>query len=71
MINAERENLIRLVTELSVAAPELRFGQMIANLSSMADSAVVDSIWDVEDDELAAAAQRLVNYYRQRETAVA
>lgn len=71
MITPEREALIRLITELSALEPELRFGQMVANLATMAIAPTTEAIWDAEDDQLAAAAQRLINFYRQRTAAVA
>jgi hypothetical protein len=48
------------VNELSERDSELRFGQMIANLATLARGPEVESIWDAEDEELAAAARRLL-----------
>jgi hypothetical protein len=55
-----RQELLRLVNELSERDSELRFGQMIANLATLARGPEVESIWDAEDEELAAAARRLL-----------
>ena len=55
MPDPERQELLRGLGELSAAFPELRFGQMIANLAVVARGATTESIWDVEDDELLAA----------------
>lgn len=71
MIQKTREELLHLLSKLSEEAPELRMGQMIANLATMARGADVEAIWDAEDDELIAAAHRLVENYRQRNTSVA
>jgi hypothetical protein len=65
MISSEREQLIRLVTELSEAAPNLRFGQMVANIATLALGAKPEAIWDAEDEELIAAAQRLLERMTQ------
>ena len=70
-MTTEREELLRLLSHLSDQAPELRFGQMIANLATLARGAEVEAIWDAEDDELVAAAQRLLNHYRQRNAGAA
>lgn len=65
MISSERKQLIRLVTELSEAAPHLRFGQMVANIATLALEAKPEAIWDAEDEELIAAAQRLLERMTQ------
>ena len=66
-----REELLRLVAELSDADPELRLDQMLTNLATLARGAQPESVWDCEDDELAAAARRLLTRIRERNTAVA
>ena len=49
---------------LSESAPDLRLGQLVANLATLAQGAKVEAIWDAEDEELLAAARRLVEHYR-------
>jgi hypothetical protein len=66
-----RGELLRLLGELSEEAGELRFGQLVANLATLAQGARVEAIWDAEDEELVGAAQRLLAHYRQRESGVA
>lgn len=61
-----REELLRLVAELSEADPELRLGQMLTNLATMARGPRPESVWDSEDEELAAAARRLLGRLRER-----
>lgn len=61
-----RGELLRLLAELSDLDPELRLGQLVANLATLAHGAKVEAIWDSEDEELVAAAQRLAEHYRQR-----
>jgi hypothetical protein len=63
-MNATRGELLALLTELSEAAPDLRLGQLVANLATLAQGAKVEAVWDAEDDELVAAARRLVQHYR-------
>jgi hypothetical protein len=53
MSNNQHTELIAAITELSERYPDWRFGQLVANLSGWADK----EIWDVEDDQLLAAAQ--------------
>jgi hypothetical protein len=71
MTTATRTELLRLITELSAEAPELRFGQLVANLATLAQGAKVEAIWDAEDHELVAAAQRLLGRYHERKTGAA
>jgi hypothetical protein len=67
----QREELLALLTRLSEEDPDLRFGQLVANLATLAQGAKVEAIWDAEDDELAAAACRLLEHYRARKMTVA
>jgi hypothetical protein len=66
MTNAKRSELLATIAELSELAPELRLGQLIANLATLARGAKVEAVWDAEDDELLAAAKRLRDKYRGR-----
>ena len=66
-----REQLLRLLAELSDAAPDLRLGQMLANLATLALGPKPEATWDAEDEELLAAANRLLERYRSRRVGVA
>ena len=66
-----RKDLLALLAELSEADPELRFGQLIANLATLALGAKPEAVWDAEDEELLAAGQRLLGHYRARNEKVA
>ncbi len=71
MTPPEREELLRLLAELSAAAPHLRLGQLVANLATLARGARVEAVWDAEDAELVAAARRLLDHYRQQSASMA
>ena len=71
MTDSTRAELLRALAELSEEAPEQRFGQLIANLATLARGAQVEAIWDSEDDELLRAAQRLLARFRDRKTGAA
>jgi hypothetical protein len=58
MIDPTRKNLLQVFEELSEACPEYRFGQMIANLTMLARGDDENAIWDVDDEELIAAARK-------------
>jgi hypothetical protein len=53
MNNKQRADLFAAVEALSQRYPDWRLGQLIANVAGWADQ----EIWDVEDEELLAAAQ--------------
>lgn len=63
-----REELLQAFAELSVLFPDWRFGQMVANVVSAAGAMKAEALWDSEDEELLAAARRLVERNRGRET---
>ncbi len=71
MTKSTRSELLATIAELSELAPELRLGQLIANLATLARGAKVEAVWDAEDDELLTAAQRLREEYRGRSESVA
>lgn len=52
-----RQQLLRILGELGERAPEVRFGQLLANLSYIAKNYSAEAIWDVEDEELLEAAR--------------
>jgi hypothetical protein len=70
MTSSTRSELLQVLTELSELCPEVRMGQLIANLATMARGATVEAIWDSEDEELLAAAQRHVEFFRARKAYV-
>jgi hypothetical protein len=59
-----RTELLNCLSELSETAPNLRLGQLVANLATLAQGAKAEAIWDADDEELLAAARRLVEHYR-------
>jgi hypothetical protein len=52
-MNKRRAELMEAVAELQRRYPAWRLGQLIANVAGWADQ----EIWDVEDEQLLAAAQ--------------
>ena len=61
------DDLIRAVSELRALFPDWRLGQLVANLALAAGRD--GGVWDVEDDELLAAARRLIEQNRGRQAA--
>jgi endonuclease III len=71
MTNETRRELLRVLDELSAQCPDVRFGQLLANLATLAKGPTVEAIWDAEDEELLQAARRQLEIFRARHTAVA
>lgn len=67
----ERPELLRVLAELSEECPEMRFGQLIANLATLARGPVVEAIWDAEDHELTRAARQQLEVLKARVAKVA
>jgi hypothetical protein len=63
------EALLQAIAGLRQIFPEWRFGQLVANLTTAAECEQADALWDIEDDQLLAAAQRLIARNRDRQPA--
>ena len=63
MITAVRQELLHTLTELSAYCPEMRFGQLIINLCSLAGRDSAEGMWDAEDEEMLAAAREQLAYF--------
>jgi hypothetical protein len=50
-----RAELVSRLGELSRVCPEMRFGQLIANLAVVARGTEPGAVWEMEDEELLAA----------------
>jgi hypothetical protein len=58
--------LLRRVDELRALAPDLRLGQLMAILGELGEDETGRGLWDLDDDELAAAMERFANDLRRR-----
>jgi hypothetical protein len=71
MNRAVRDELLRVLSEFGDHAPELRFGQLIANLAFLARSSGPSDVYDVEDEELLEAARsHLEDFVRRNDLSV-
>ncbi len=70
MISPIRQELLQILAELSELAPDVRLGQLTANLSYLARGLSAESIWDVEDHELLQAARQHLEEWRSRQRPV-
>jgi hypothetical protein len=64
MIEPTRKEVLQVLAELSELAPEVRLGQLIANLSYLARGLSNEAIWDMEDEELLKAARAHLEKWR-------
>lgn len=65
-MKTSREELLDALGELGELFPDWRFGQLVANVATAAKGPDIEGMWDSEDDELLAAARRLVDRNRGR-----
>jgi hypothetical protein len=72
MSNTElKQEVLRVLSEMVEHCPEVRLGQLIVNLSTIARGPAAEAIWDVEDDELLAAAKSHLLDHERRHSTVA
>jgi hypothetical protein len=68
MSSTTSDALLQAVARLRQLFPEWRFGQLVANLATAAGCPQAEALWDVEDEQLLAAAQRLIARNKDRQS---
>ena len=66
-----RDELLQVLSRFGDHAPNLRFGQLIANLAFLARSSGPSDVWDVEDEEILEAARSHLRDLESRSKALA
>jgi len=66
MISESRSEILHLLEDLSELAPDVRFGQLIVNLSYLAVGPTVEAPWDVEDEQLLHAIRQQIADFSKR-----
>lgn len=66
MIEPTRQEILTRLARLSELAPDMRFGQLIANLAFMAAGPWDQTLWDLEDEQLVGAIRQLESDLSQR-----
>lgn len=66
MIDPVRLEILQTIQRLSELAPDLRFGQLVANLATHAAGPWDQTLWDVDDDQLLIALRKQVADLAQR-----
>lgn len=64
--NDAKQEILNQLSELVEHCPDIRFGQLIANLSVIARGPTPEAIWDMEDDELLEAIESHIKDYEHR-----
>jgi hypothetical protein len=64
MIDPVRQDVLRVLAELSEVVPEVRLGQLLCNLSYLARGLTKEAIWDMEDEELLKVAREHLEEWR-------
>ena len=70
MNHAVRDELLQVLSRFSEHAPDLRFGQLIANLAFLARSTGHSDVWEVEDGEMLEAARSFLHDLESRTKAL-
>ncbi len=71
MTNVElKREILEALSGLIEHAPDVRFGQLIANLAVIARGPAPEAVWDMEDDELLLAVKGLIEDYERRHVGV-
>lgn len=65
MKSSTRQQLLEVLGEISRECPQIRLGQLMANLSYMARGISADSLGNVEDTELLDAARTHLDQLRR------
>ncbi len=58
MIQATQHDLLEKLAELQQLSPDVRFGQLLANLGLLVEDQTDRSLWDVEDADLLEVIER-------------
>jgi hypothetical protein len=71
MIDPVRQEVLHVLSELSELCPEVRLGQLVVNLSYMANGLSNEAIWDMTDQDLLRVAREHLEQWQAQRGAVA
>jgi hypothetical protein len=71
VITPVRQEILRKLEQVSDIAPDMRFGQLIANMAFLAAGPFDQTLWDLEDEQLLAAIQKHLADLSSRQQGVA
>jgi len=67
MTTQSSQELLDRLAVVRRLCPEMRFGQLIAIIGLLAEDETGRNLWDIEDEEFAAAVERFANDLSHRE----
>jgi hypothetical protein len=65
-----KREILTILNELVEQCPDVRFGQLIVNLSYIARGPTPEAAWDMEDDELLTATKNHIEDHLRRQSHV-
>jgi len=71
MIDATRRQIMERLWRLSELAPEIRFGQLMANLAMIAEGPWDETLWNLEDEKLLQATAEMITDFERRHPSAA
>jgi hypothetical protein len=66
-----KQDILQALSALVEHTPDIRFGQLIANLAVIARGPTPEAVWDMEDDELLQAVKSHIEDHEGRHAEVA
>ena len=66
---ATPSGVLHRLEEVRRLCPEMRLGQVLATVGMLGEDSTGRSLWDIEDDELAAAVEKFADDLRRRSQA--
>ncbi|HUG90963.1 MAG TPA: hypothetical protein VML55_09025 [Planctomycetaceae bacterium] len=68
MIAADtKSEILQRVDEIRRLCPDMRLGQVLATIGLLGEDTTGRSLWDLEDEELAAAVERFAEDLKRRQ----
>ena len=71
MISPRQQTIIEKLSALCDLSPDIRFGQLLANLGFLSEEFEDQSLWDIEDEQLLNVIEIHLAQLSQRQAAIA
>jgi hypothetical protein len=71
MISPSQQTIVEKLLALCDLSPDIRFGQLLANLGFLSEEFENQSLWEIEDDQLLKVIEIHLAQLTQRQSAIA
>ena len=71
MISPTQQRLVEKLLAMCDLSPDVRFGQILANLGFLSEEFESQSLWDIEDEQFLNVVEMHLAQLRQRQAAIA